>query len=182
MRRLGRWAFNLLAAFSLLLLAISGMCWARSYFYESSVSVPIAGSRSLELIAYRGGMYVAVFVVWHGAPHFDMHDEHISDLQSANIPWLFPDLPATRGYGFMFGSATGLTFARIPFWFITIVLLLPVVIAIRWHVTRRRNRVGLRCPRCGYDLRATPARCPECGNIPATSSQSPTDSTRSAIR
>ncbi len=54
----------------------------------------------------------------------------------------------------------------VPYWFLIVVtLLLPAIALHRWH--RRRRRIGEnRCLTCGYDLRASPERCPECGAIP----------------
>jgi hypothetical protein len=52
----------------------------------------------------------------------------------------------------------------VPFWFLTLVFALPPTHVLwRWRRSRRKP-VGL-CPSCGYDLRATPDRCPECGTV-----------------
>jgi hypothetical protein len=44
--------------------------------------------------------------------------------------------------------------------------LMPAAFFLRMIRTRRAAKSG-RCSTCGYDLRATPGRCPECGTIPA---------------
>ena len=53
-----------------------------------------------------------------------------------------------------------------PNWFVVALFgVMPTV----WFVRFRRRRARLlkgRCIGCGYDLRATPGRCPECGTIP----------------
>jgi hypothetical protein len=56
----------------------------------------------------------------------------------------------------------------IPWWFIGgLTLSLPIVWAMRRRHAARMACVGqVTCSRCGYDLRATPQRCPECGNVP----------------
>ncbi|MDB5173601.1 MAG: hypothetical protein JWN51_2374 [Phycisphaerales bacterium] len=56
--------------------------------------------------------------------------------------------------------------ARVPFWFCAIAeSLIPSVWL--WRVVRDpRARQRGSCRVCGYDLRATPDRCPECGTVP----------------
>ena len=53
----------------------------------------------------------------------------------------------------------------LPYWFHVLATAVPAVVGLRvaGYLLRRRRRLAGLCPACGYDLRATPARCPECG-------------------
>jgi hypothetical protein len=98
-------------------------------------------------------------VRWHGF-YFD-HRESTSPMLISNGEQF--DIPVE-------GTATVRTwFVSIPLWPLVLALLLSPAVSFRtWHKRRRLARSGS-CTRCGYDLRATPDRCPECGMVPAAS-------------
>ena len=51
----------------------------------------------------------------------------------------------------------------LPCWFVAVIAaVLPAARAVRHDRHRLRRSRGL-CPACGYDLRTTPEKCPECG-------------------
>jgi hypothetical protein len=67
----------------------------------------------------------------------------------------------------------------VPYWSVVALMALITVVEssriVRQGRYAHRLQCGL-CPRCGYDLRATPGRCPECGQTNAAPARSRTNS------
>jgi hypothetical protein len=83
--------------------------------------------------------------------------------------WFDMSSPLGRvGFGWFADDDVDATTARIRQRAVTFPLWLPAVLlallpAVRLYRRIRRPFAAGLCQRCGYDLRATPGRCPECG-------------------
>jgi hypothetical protein len=73
-------------------------------------------------------------------------------------------LPAMDEYVFInrLPRAPAVVEYTIPAWMLILSLAVPLAVALRVAYRRRQPAAG-HCRHCGYDLRATPDRCPECG-------------------
>jgi hypothetical protein len=181
MTRLGRWLFNCIAGLSLVLCVATAALWIRSYF-------------RLDDISHTGQWHVHNFSSVRGRTFIQWGWSTEDELKLATGPyarggfvWDSPSSGATLGVekrscgwrlgGFDYFSWTGRMNAAgqptagehvtiVPWWFLcTFAALSPIWWLIRTRRQARRARFGC-CLTCGYDLRATPDRCPECGAIP----------------
>ncbi len=111
---------------------------------------------------------------WHRVYPF-LGPFRISNLRVYWREYLLPSAGSeTMQYRFITGASGPI---QIPIWRVCLPLYFLFIPAI-WQMIgyglrRRRNRfrVGV-CPRCGYDLRASPDRCPECGEVPESAPRS----------
>jgi hypothetical protein len=65
----------------------------------------------------------------------------------------------------------------VPYWFLTLMTAVFSILAVRHR--RRASRIhDGHCVACGYDLRASPERCPECGTTRSHNPMSTASATR----
>jgi len=92
-------------------------------------------------------------------------------INRAGYRWMDGDWGSARFYTLKFVEHAGFVLERwvvIPgYWLVAITGVLPAWQGVRLLARIRSRQLGVhnRCGRCGYDLRATPMRCPECGEV-----------------
>jgi hypothetical protein len=159
MRRLAGHVFTILSAISLLLcFAFIVMC-ARSLYYEDTWEYLSRDERLVMIISKRGRVDLLYIAKWSGdEPGMSHRTSASSALGGTDYSHRF------LGFGADV-QLNGGRFINVPYWFLACVAAaLPAVAIRRIRARRRIARQGL-CPRCGYDLRASPERCPECGAV-----------------
>ena len=165
---------NLLSALSLLLCAAVVAMWVRSHWVGDRLSRQADG-RAHAVYSGRGGFGVSCLT--NGQPPRGLRWQRVN---APDYPFTAtsPPTPAER-LGFQsykgavrFGGLDRppMPFRNVvvPYWAVSVAAAAPSV-AIMALTARRRRRErrlsGGLCPSCGYDLRASPNQCPECGSL-----------------
>jgi hypothetical protein len=170
-RRLARILLNAATVLSLLLCAASAALWVRSYRTVDDVSYVADGPPPLPSVSYfansvDGGITFDRFVRTAPSPQTP---GRIPTGFSARHGSVRRYRPPVNLLGFGADVRTGIFGVQyevvVPYY--AVVLITSVLPALGlWRYVRRPRRAGGHCPKCGYDLRATPERCPECGTLP----------------
>jgi hypothetical protein len=141
--------FALLCAVSLILCVATCVMWVRSFRPQ------FAGYGEPPLLSdYRGEII------------YEKSDWSADDHNHGGFGFYFYHGPENI---FNENGSIGVDFVTrvaIPYWAIALIFfILPGTLSLTYLRWRRRGSNGY-CAVCGYDLRATPQRCPECGARP----------------
>jgi hypothetical protein len=171
----------MLVGTSLLLCAAALVLWGRSYVSHDLIELHRrgdSGGRAYDdirgVFSTRGSVGVGyVRIALPGVPGFS------DGWKYAAAPGAMPWPTRFEGPGFSYWNTTlPATPKRGAVWvagleaphalFAALFAVAPAVAARRsWLARRRRRRIaGGRCVMCGYDVRASAGRCPECGAVP----------------
>jgi hypothetical protein len=187
-KRFRRFILNAATALSLLLcVGVAGL-WVRSYWTADSLvrnqkwqtqtgDDLVSRWRDMNVWSSRGRLMAASHVGYMPSqadpipphPSWKLSHQESFDSPATDTMWhrlgllCVHEHYADMKYGVHYDTYT----LGMPDWLTSLVLsLLPLLRLIR-HLRGRSLVLSGHCPHCGYDLRATPGRCPECGNVPA---------------
>ena len=139
--------FNLVASASLGVFVVILWLWAMSY--DCGIGSVTQRITSRQTLASRRGQIIHE---WYAKPDTTL------------LYWKDNDW---RYLGLNISLWPSLTLTRVPYWFLALLTAVgPIVRTVERIRTRQRVRFRSRrglCVRCGYDLRASEGRCPECG-------------------
>ena len=178
---------NFVMVSSLLLAAALAALWVRSYWRADSLMAwntrgrLAAESRVGYLAVERSGIYGdAPGVHWlsdrvnpaalerRGMRAFVVHSfmgfYYSRDVRPGANVQLFPEL-VDRGLRPPAGALRR-DWWTAPFWAVCPFVAAPGLLIFRSRYRHRRRRIRGLCRSCGYDLRASRERCPECGESP----------------
>ena len=184
-----RWLAYTVSGVCLLLAATSAVFWLRSYWWRDSWGYDFAKPYAFTTFAsFPGEVCFIRTDEWAPAPttmggerRWQWRTEAYSSNHPLRAPKAYPIFPLQFAFGPMhspFAAKPGF-YAASPFWALILLFAAAAAIPVVGPLRRRRRlRRGL-CETCGYDLRASPERCPECGtprpspHRPSTSGEAP---------
>jgi hypothetical protein len=198
MKRIARYILNGLTVLSLLLCIAAAGLWARghlvadrayysrwrlhgttasegAYWVQSGAGIFILATRQQNLtgmVADPTGQFGRLAAAGPRWQRVQLAPDDAMTLASGPRPGLLGRLGfwSLRAAQTSLGPGNYYAEWAAPAWAVCLMLsLLPAAWVLRWRRARLRRRAGL-CPTCGYDLRATPDRCPECGTVPSVPS------------
>jgi hypothetical protein len=190
MNRLRHWLFNFAAAVSLLLCMATIYLWQfRSYSIGEYGTIRQASGEGFAITSSNGKLLLqrqSLLLPPRGRerPGFWAYDTSppldLGMLATASSHWMRMTTTRWHFAGFTLMVAVGpfpgdrtrtrpdelrIASLIVPDWsIVTALALLPGIWIFRCLRHRRRAAIGS-CHNCGYDLRATPDRCPECGTV-----------------
>jgi hypothetical protein len=165
---------NAATVLSLLLCVAAVALWILSYAVAESGLTP--DGRAKPMCSFAGGLWYQVDQQW---PDLSNMRDDVGEVEP-EYNWSVMGLVHSAGREGRIDVNQGLLFStyckrwRVPYGFIaSLAVALPLLRYVRWIVIRPTRGF---CPTCGYNLRATPYLCPECGTAPTAQRGGPEDS------